>query len=403
MAAFHYQALNGAGQEVSGIIEVATRALAGTGLRERGLRPFELREVATPVAGRQSVFRHAPAVKPADLATFSRQLATLLSAGLPLLRALTVLTEQTGNPRLRAIVTAVSQDIQGGQSLSAALGRHREFSAIYINMVKAGEIGGVLEVVLDRLATFAEKDLELRTKIRGALTYPAIMGLVAVSVVVFLMIFVIPTFVTMFDDVGVSLPLPTRIVVGISNFLCGYWYLVAAAVAGGMQAFHRVRRTAAGRRQLDALALRLPVFGLLNRNVATARFARTFGTLLGAGVPILQALTIVRDVAGNTVVSDAVERVASAVTEGEGIARTLHDAQVFDPMVTHIMAVGEETGSLETMLDKLADQYEMIVDETVAALSSMLEPLMIVGMGGAVGLIVTALFFPMFSIVETFD
>lgn len=402
MAAYQYRALNAAGHEVAGIIEVATRNLAGTHLRERGLRPYEMHEVAGPAAAR-GMFRRGARVKLTDLATFTRQLSTLLTAGLPLLRGLNILTEQTANARLKDIIGTLIKDIQGGLPLSGALGKHHEFDRIYVNMVKAGEAGGVLEVVLDRLATFAEKDLELRTKIRGALTYPAVMGLVAASVVTFLLVFVIPTFTKMFGDVGVALPLPTQLVVAASTIITNYWYIVVAALAALATVYRQMQRTAAGRLRLDAAKLRLPVFGLLNRNVATARFTRTFGTLLAAGVPLLQTLEILRDVAGNEVVSRAVEKVAASVTEGESIAKPLHEARVFAPMVTHIIAVGEETGALETMLEKLADQYEMVVDETVAALASLIEPLMIVVMGGVVGLIVTALFFPMFDIIAVFD
>ena len=375
-------------------------ALAGTSLRERGLRPYEMLEVTQSAAARQAGFRRGTRVKLTDLATFTRQLSTLLTAGLPLLRGLGILTEQTENLRLRDIINALIKDIQGGLSLSGALGRHHEFDRIYVNMVKAGEVGGVLEVVLDRLATFAEKDLELRMKIRGALTYPAVMGLVAASVVTFLLVFVIPTFVKMFGDVGVPLPLPTVLVISASNLVRNYWNLVLAAAAGVAAGYRQLQRTAGGRLRLDAAKLTLPVFGPLMRNVATARFTRTFGTLLGAGVPLLQTLEILRDVAGNEVVSRAVGKIAASVTEGESIAKPLHAARIFAPMVTHIIAVGEETGSLEIMLDKLADQYEMVVDETVAALASLIEPLMIVVMGSVVGLIVTALFFPMFDIMR---
>lgn len=400
MATFAYRAVDAAGHDVAGTLEAATRALAGNGLRARGLRPFELTETAAP-AGGQAV--RGGKVKAVDRATFTRQLATLLAAGLPLLRGLNILIEQTENGRLRDIIRTLIQDIQGGESLSQALARHSEFDRIYVNMVRAGEAGGVLETVLDRLATFAEKDLELRTKIRSALTYPAVMALVAAGVVAFLLVFVIPTFVKMFGDVGIQLPLPTRLVIGASTLLRDWWYLLLAAGAGAGAVYRQLRRTAAGRLRLDALALRLPVFGLLTRNVATARFTRTFGTLLAAGVPLLQTLEILREVAGNEVIGKAVQQVAESVTEGESIARPLHAAQVFAPMVTHIIAVGEETGSLETMLNKLADQYEMVVDETVAALSSMIEPLMIVVMGSVVGTIVSALFFPLFDIISVFE
>lgn len=402
MPVFAYKALDASGKEVSGKIDAATEKVANQRLREQGMRPFEMKSLGDKAAGGGiSLGGGKKKVGLADIATFTRQLATLLDAGLPLLRALNILMDQTENPGLKEIIGSISADIQGGASFSEALGKHpRTFSKLFINMVKAGEIGGVLEVVLDRLATFSEKDMELRTKIKSALTYPAIMGLVAISVVTFLLVFVIPTFVKMFNDVGLSLPLPTRIVVGASDFIIGYWYIILAGIGGLVWGYKQMNKTDAGRLKIDAIKLKLPVFGVLNRNVATARFTRTLGTLIESGVPILQALDIVKDTSGNEVISEAIKKVIDSITEGETISKPLHEAHVFPAMVTHMIAVGEETGALETMLKKIADQYEMVVDETVAALSSMIEPIMIVFMGSSVGLIVTALFFPMFDLVD---
>jgi len=401
MPLYQYTALDAGGSEMKGKIEAASERVANQRLREQGLRPFELKETkGKDGAGSKGGFGKRK-IKLPEISTFTRQIATLIDAGLPLLRALNILSDQTENPALKDVISAISTDIQGGASFSEALQKHPHvFSKLYINMVKAGEIGGVLEVVLDRLATFAEKDMELRTKIKGALTYPAIMGLVATGVVVFLLIFVIPTFVKMFNDVGLALPLPTQIVIAASDFLTNYWYVILGAIGVLVFAFKHANKTDAGKLKIDAMKLKVPVFGELNRKVATARFTRTLSTLIASGVPILQALDIVREVAGNEVIAQAMTKVSASITEGETISKPLHEAKVFAPMVTHMIAVGEETGALETMLSKIADQYEMIVDETVSALSSMIEPIMIVFMGATVGLIVTALFFPMFDLVD---
>ena len=402
MPIYAYKALDAGGKETSGKIDAASEKLANTRLREQGMRPFELKQVAEKAGGGGFSFGGGKKkVKLEDIATFSRQLATLLDAGLPLLRALNILMDQTENPGLKEIIGSLSADIQGGASFSEALGKHpAAFSKLFINMVKAGEIGGVLETVLDRLATFSEKDMELRTKIKGALTYPAIMGIVATGVVVFLLIFVIPVFVKMFGDVGLAMPLPTRIVVGASDFLVGYWYVCIGVIVVIVVGYKNMNKTEAGRMKIDQFKLKAPVFGKLNRNVCTARFTRTLGTLISSDVPILQALEIVKDTSSNEVIAAAIVKVTESITEGETISKPLHEAHVFPAMVTHMIAVGEETGALETMLNKIADQYDMIVDETVSALSSAIEPIMIVFMGVSVGTIVTALFFPMFDLVD---
>lgn len=398
MAQFTYKAADAAGKEVTGKIEAANDKLAGQQLRERGLRVFELKE-----AGGGSGFSFPgfgkPKVKASDMQTFTRQLATLIEAGLPLLRALTILTEQSENPTLREMIEEIKNSVQGGSSFSEAIAKYPDtFNKLYVSMVKAGEIGGVLEVVLDRLASFAEKDAALMAKVKSAMVYPAIMVLVAVVVITVLMAFVIPQFTELFGQMGAQLPLPTRILIGMSDAIKGFWWAIFGGIAGlyyGSQAWFK---TPAGERWRDAMMLKLPVFGELTRKMITARFTRTLGTLIQSGVPILQALSIVKDTTGNVIVGSAMDSVAASVTEGEPLATPLHKLGVFAPMVTNMIAVGEETGALDQMLIRIADNYDMVVEEAVKAMTSLMEPALIVFMGVTVGFVVLALFMPLFDL-----
>lgn len=395
MAVFQYKALDAENREVTGSMEAATEKLVTNRLKEMGLRPFEVVEKKDSGAG-----KFGGGVKDADIAQFTRQMATLLDAGLPLLRALNILADQTEKPKFKEVLTALGADIQGGASFSEALGKHKKiFSNLYINMVKAGEVGGVLETVMDRLATFAEKDMELRTKVKGAMTYPVIMAVIAVGVVSFLMIAVIPTFASMFEKMGIKLPGITLFVMGVSNFMTGYWWLIIIMGVGAFFAYRYFNHTDRMKYQIDQAKLKIPVFGDLMLKVAVGRFTRTLGTLITSGVPILQGVKIVKDTIDNEVLAKVMDEVAASISEGETISKPLHHSKVFPTMVSHMIAVGEETGALDNMLIKIADNYDMIVDETVSALSSMIEPFMIVFMGAAVGVIVCALFLPMFEIL----
>jgi type II secretion system protein F len=389
--------MDAANKEVSGRIDAANEKLASQQLRERGLRPFELKAVAE--GGFSFSGLRKKKVKASDRMTFTRQLSTLIEAGLPLLRALTILVEQSENPALRQIIEEIKNSVQGGSSFSEAIAKYPDvFNKLYVSMVRAGEVGGVLEVVLDRLAEFAEKDAALMTKVQSAMVYPAIMVCVAVLVITILMAFVIPQFTELFGQMGAQLPLPTRVLIGISDVVKGFWWAIIGGMAGlwfGSQAWFK---TPTGERWRDAMMLKLPVFGELTRKMITARFTRTLGTLIQSGVPILQALSICKDTTGNVVVGDAMDSVAAAVTEGEPLATPLHKLGVFAPMVTNMIAVGEETGALDQMLIRIADNYDMIVEEAVKGLTSLMEPALIVFMGGTVGFIVLALFMPLFDL-----
>lgn len=397
MAQFTYKAADATGKEVTGKLEAANDKIASQQLRDRGLRVFELKEQAG--GGGFSFGFGKKKVKASDKMTFTRQLATLIEAGLPLLRALTILTEQSENPTLREMIEDIKNSVQGGASFSEAIAKYPEvFDKLYVSMVKAGEIGGVLEIVLDRLASFAEKDAQLMAKVKSAMVYPMIMVVVAVVVITVLMAFVIPQFTELFGQMGAQLPLPTRILIGISDAIKGFWWAIFGGMIGlyyGSQAWFK---TPAGERWRDAMMLKLPVFGELTRKMITARFTRTLGTLIQSGVPILQALSIVKDTTGNVIVGEAMDSVAASVTEGEPLATPLHKLGVFAPMVTNMIAVGEETGALDQMLIRIADNYDMVVEEAVKAMTSLMEPALIVFMGVTVGFVVLALFMPLFDL-----
>ncbi len=398
MATFTYKAMDAANKEVAGRIDAANEKLASQILRERNLKPFELKPVAE---GGFDAFMQKftkKKVKASDRMTFTRQLATLIEAGLPLLRALNILVEQSENPTLREMIDEIKNSVQGGLSFSEAIAKYPEtFNKLYVSMVKAGEVGGVLEVVLDRLAEFAEKDAALMTKVKGAMVYPAIMVLVAVTVIIILMAFVIPQFTELFGSMGATLPMPTQVLISISDVIKGFWWAIFGGMAGVYFAAQAWFKTASGERWRDGMMLKLPIFGELTRKMITARFTRTLGTLIQSGVPILQALSIVKDTTGNVVVGTAMDSVSAAVTEGEPIASPLHRLGVFAPMVTNMIAVGEETGALDQMLIRIADNYDMIVEESVKGLTSLMEPALIVFMGVTVGFIVLALFMPLFD------
>ncbi len=403
MAIFDYQALNSSGEEVSGRIEAANEKNAVSKLRERGLRPFEVETVNEKVFNLMDYvpFFGGKIASAEEIALFTRQMATLLKAGLPLLRAINILEEQTENDDFKRVIEQISQDIQGGASFSDSLRRHPSvFDDLYVNMVKAGEVGGVMDKVLERLSDFAESAEELKTKIKSAVMYPAVIFCMALVVVTFLLLFVIPTFISLFQEMGVALPLPTRIVVGASNFVLGYWYLLIGGAVLGWYILKWYYNTDKGEHNIDNLKINLPIFGSLFRKVSIARFARTLATLIRSGVPILQAIEIVQDTIGNRVVSEKMDDVYDSISEGDTMSEPLHQSGVFPPMVTHMISVGEETGNLDGMLARVADTYEMQVEEMVDGLSSMLEPILILFMAIVVGTIVMAIFFPMFQLVQ---
>jgi type IV pilus assembly protein PilC len=339
-------------------------------------------------------------IKLKEVAVFSRQFATMINSGLTLLRSLSILAEQTSNKELARIVGEVRRDVERGSALSVALAKHpKAFSRLYVAMVRSGESGGSLDTVLNRLATTIEKQVELRRKVKSAMTYPIVVGVIVVLILIAMLIFVVPMFKGMYADLNAKLPLPTLVLLAASNGLKKFFPLVILAAGFGVWSLKRSVTTPAGRRRYDAFKLRAPVFGQLAHKTALARFSRSLAALVRAGVPILDALEIVSETAGNTVVSEAVADTQAAVKAGESLARPLEAHPVFPPMVVQMIAVGEETGALDELLEKIADFYDSEVEATVDALTSLIEPLLIVVMGVAVGGMVIALYMPMFAII----
>jgi len=340
-------------------------------------------------------------VKLKEIAVFSRQFATMVNSGLPILRALTILADQTSNAELAKVLVSVRNDVEQGASLSSAMAKHpRVFNDLYIAMVRSGETGGMLDDVMLRLAALLEREVHLRQKIKSAMTYPVAVVALVVLIMAAMLLFVVPQFKSIYGQLGGTLPLPTRVLLAMSDAVKKYWYMLIAGSFAFSFLFKRYKKTEAGRATIDAFKLRVPVFGSLFHKTALSRFSSTAGMLLKSGVPILQALDIVADTVNNRVMSKAVVDVQSSVREGESIAKPLSKHGVFPPMVVQMLAVGEETGQIDTMLDKVATFYDNEVEASVDALTSLIEPLLIAFIGGAVGAAVIALYMPMFNIIK---
>jgi type IV pilus assembly protein PilC len=344
-----------------------------------------------------------PGIRTRELVIFTRQFATMIDAGLPLVQCLQILAEQQSNPTFKAIIREVKADIEQGSTFADALSKHpKAFDALYTNLVQAGEIGGILDTILNRLAVYLEKADALARKVKGAMVYPSTVLVVAIAVVILMLVKIIPVFEKMFADFGGELPGPTQVVVSISHFMQEWVGLFLVSVVIGVLAFFQARkRSDTFRRRTDALALRIPVIGSLLRKVAVARFTRTLGTMIASGVPILDGLDIVAKTAGNMVIEDALIQVKAAISEGKTIAEPLAESDVFPGMVVQMIAVGEETGAMENMLSKIADFYDDEVDAAVTALTALLEPVMMVVLGGTVGGLLIAMYLPIFKIADT--
>ncbi len=336
-----------------------------------------------------------------DITVFTRQFATMIEAGLPLVQSLEILTSQVENKTLAKTLASVKTDVEGGSTYADALKKHpRIFSELYVNMIAAGEAGGILDTILNRLAAYIEKAMKLRKKVKGAMIYPAVVSVIAVIVIAVIMIFVVPTFSKMFVTLGGTIPTPTRLIINLSNFISGIGGLfILFAIIGLSLSIAQIRRTEKGKKAIDALLLKAPVLGILFRKVAVAKFTRTLGTLISSGVPILDGLEITAKTAGNKVIEYAVMDVKKAVSEGKTLAEPLTKARVFPPMVTHMIAVGESTGALDSMLSKIADFYDDEVDMAVSNLTSMIEPIMIVFLGSTIGYTVVAMYLPIFKLL----
>jgi type IV pilus assembly protein PilC len=398
---YAYKVRDREGKMAAGAMEAESEEAVVTRLRQMGYAPISIEPEKG--AGLKTELRlpGISGVKLKDLAVFSRQFATMINSGLSLLRALTILGEQTSNRRLGEVIVQVRAEVEKGTSLSAALARHpKVFNRLYVSMVRAGEIGGFLDQVLVKVAETFEKEVELRGKIRSAMTYPVVVFIMVIGIVAAMLIFIVPTFENLYASLGGTLPLPTRMLMNASNILRRF-FLVVVVLAGVLAfLFRRWKASRKGRYRWDWFKLKVKVFGPLFHKTALSRFSRTLSTLIRAGVPILQALEIVGDTVNNEVISRAVSDVQDSVREGESLAAPLSKHPAFPAMVVQMMAVGEETGALDTMLSKVADFYDQEVEAAVASLTSMIEPILIAVMGACVGGMVVALYMPLFNIIN---
>ena len=401
---YRYKARDGAGRRREGTVEGPDQGVVVARLREMGLVPLSVEEQQTSGLNREITFPgRGGKVKLKDLAIFSRQFATMIGSGLSLLRSLSILAEQADNPRLREVVSKVANRVEEGKSLSEALAEHDSFPPLYVAMVRAGETAGTLDLVLLRIADTLEKDVALRRKVKSTMTYPAVVLVLAVLLTIVMLLFIVPTFVGMFESLGGTLPLPTRVLLFMSSLVRRAWFVLFFLPIGAWQGYKRARKVPRVRARLDVLKLKVPVFGDLFHKLAIARFTRNLSTLLHAGVPILLALEITSDTIDNAVISRAVADVRAAVSRGESLARPLANHPVFPPMVVQMVGVGEETGALDEMLRRIADFYDLEVEATTESLTAALEPLMIATLGGIVGAMVISLYMPMFQIFDLIE
>jgi type IV pilus assembly protein PilC len=403
LAVFEYKARTRRGEVLQDKVEGNDTASVVSGLRQQGLLVIDVKEQSV---GQKDILEPFKRVTADDVVIFTRQFATMINAGLPIVRSLNILSEQAANKKFEDVIVDVREDVEAGLSLSDALEKHpKVFNRLYVEMVRAGEVGGILDGVLLRIADQLEGDQELRRKVKSAMTYPTVVLIMAILAAAVMLIFIVPIFAQMFEDLGGTLPLPTRIAMGLSDILTGIGgLLVGALLIGGVFFFLRWKNTEQGRKVWDPIVLKIPAkIGDVVQKVALARFARTLGTLSSAGVPILQALEITANSSGNYVIENALLKSRDSIRQGIPIYTPLEDEPVFPPMVTRMIAVGEETGDLDGMLSKIGDFYESEVDATVKSLTSIIEPLMIVVVGGIVGGIIVAMYLPMFQIFELIE
>jgi len=403
MAKFKYSAIDGNGKSVSGKIDAPNEAQARAKLVAQRLIVSTISEEGFSL-GKKSSKKSAgynKKISGEQLMIFTRQLATLLQAGLPLLRAMQILSDQEKNPVFKTALLNISENIQGGNSLSDALSQYpRMFDRLYVNMIRAGEAGGVIDTVLDRLAMFQEKAMKIRKKVKSAMVYPTVVVSVAFVIVWVLLTFVVPSFQKMITSQGGTMPPLTQFVMDLGNALSNHWFLTIVLVAAVIFGIRFLFRNAKTKAAIDRVVFKLPKIGAFVKIVTVSRFARTFGTLMASGVPILQAMTITRDTLDNVVLREALDRVHDRVRDGDTLAQPLEQSKVFPPMVCSMVQVGEETGQLPEMLNRVADNYDEEVDNAVGALTSIIEPLLIVFLAIVVGTIVIAMFMPIITIIQ---
>ena len=402
MPVFAYKAKGADGNVTEGLVDAAEQKAAVDRLRSQKLVILEIHEkTAGPMDAIAAFFKSKGHVTNQNLVLFSRQLSTLVSAGVPIVQGLNILENQAENPAFKECLNAVRTDIEGGLSISDALKKHPDaFPELYTSMIKAGELGGILDTILERLTNYMENSAALTAKVKSAMMYPAIVLSICGAVTVFLLVFVIPTFKNIFESFGAKLPLPTQLLIDLSDIMKKFFLVILVAPVAGFKGFQKFYKTPIGQKFVDGRMLTLPIFGILLKKVAVAKFTRTLGTLIKSGVPIMQALETVAATAGNVVISEAVLATRESIREGGKLSDPLKKSGIFPNMVTSMISVGEETGSLDIMLSKIADFYDQEVDTAVKGLTSLIEPIVIVVMGGVIGTIVVAMFMPMFGLGE---
>ena len=397
MQVYNWVAITKRGRTIKGEIEAADEKIAMIQLKRRNLTVKKLKPKPKDLF--ENVAFMQPKITSKDIVIFTRQFSTMIDAGLPLVQGLNILGDQAENTSFKRVLKNITRDVEGGATLAEAMKKHpKVFDNLFVNLIAAGEIGGILDTILQRLATYIEKAEKLKAQIKGAMTYPIVVIAVAFVVIGVILIFVIPVFEEMFADFGKALPVPTQIVVAMSDFLKNYIHYIIGAIVVFIFAFKKYRNTAVGRKQTDTLALKLPIFGPLLKKVAVARFTRTLGTMISSGVPILDALEVVAKTSGNVVLEEVIFEVRASIAEGQTISEPLAETDIFPGMVIQMISVGEATGALDTMLEKIADFYDDEVDTAVAALTSMLEPLLMVFLGGSIGGLVIAMYLPIFKL-----
>jgi len=399
MPTFAYTVKDSAGATRKGTSDAESEQILRKRLSEQNFDILEIKQTKTKKKPGTGIGR----VKTEELTMFCRQFSTMIDAGVSLVRCLSVLQEQMANKKFRRILQEIQAEVEAGQSLSKALSRFPSvFDRLFLGLVNAGEVGGVLEESMQRLSTFLEANEALKRKVKSAMTYPVIVVLVAVTIVLLLVTFILPKFMDLFKEMGVgALPAPTRILMAFSHFLTSKWYIMIALVVGFVVVFRQFVKTQVGRRAYDRFKLKVPVFGKLNHKIALARFARTLSTLLASGVPILSAMETVAGTVSNEIVSDAILTARARIREGDRIGDPLQKSKLFPPMVVQMIGIGEEAGSLDPMLAKVADFYEAEVDAAVESLTSAIEPVLIVFLGLAVGFIVLSIFMPLTAIISS--
>ena len=397
MTKYKWEGISKSGQTSGGVMAAASAEEVTRALRRQRIRVTEVK----PVTKSFSLTLGQKKIAQQEIAVFTRQFSVMIDAGLPLVQCLDIMAKQIENPALGKILETVRAEMEGGSTLAAALKQHpKVFTDLYCNMVAAGEAGGILDIILRRLATYIEKNVKLKAAVKSASMYPAVIISVAISVVIVILWKVIPTFASLFAGLGAQLPLPTRIVVIASNIISAYFMFIAGGLVLTVIALKQFYKTDGGERTIDRALLRFPVIGMILRKIAVARFCRTLGTLVSSGVPILEGLTITATTAGNRIIADAVEATRRNIEQGKSIATPLAASGVFPPMVTQMIHVGEEIGALDTMLSKIADFYEEEVDTAVDSLMSLLEPVLIVFLGVVIGGIVVSMYLPMFDLIN---